>query len=62
MVVILGTAFYGAMYPAAVNLLDSLYNTYDRQVLWIPVQVDSATPDQIEAVRAVPHVAEQKGA
>ena len=29
LVVTLGTAFYGAMYPAGVNMLNSLYATYD---------------------------------
>lgn len=39
----LGTTFYRGMYPAAVNLVDSLYDTYDRFEL-MDFQVQLAAP------------------
>jgi putative ABC transport system permease protein len=62
LVVTLGTTFYGAMYPAGVNLLDSMYRTYDQlRFLDFQVQLDSAPPDTVEAVRAIPGVAYVEG-
>ncbi len=61
-IVTLGTTFYGAMYPAAVNLVQSLYNTFDDlRYMDFQVQTDSATPEQLEAVRALPGVAYVEG-
>lgn len=62
LVVTLGTAFYGAMYPSGVNMLKSIYRTYDQlRYLDFQVQLDSADPAVVEAVRAVPGVAHAEG-
>lgn len=54
LVVMLGTTFYGAMYPAGVNLLASLYAVYDDLVYMdFQVQADSFTPQDLAAVRAI---------
>ncbi|MBN1679292.1 MAG: FtsX-like permease family protein [Anaerolineae bacterium] len=57
LMVTLGTTFFGAMYPAAVNLLDSVFRTYDRlEYMDFQVQVDSPSEDTLQAVRAIPGV------
>jgi putative ABC transport system permease protein len=61
-VVVLGTAFYGAMYPAGVNLLNIINNGYD-QLAFMDYQIQF-TPDSrhvLDAVRAVPGVAAVEG-
>lgn len=63
LVVTLGTTFYGAMYPAAINLVDSLYDTYD-QLRYMDFQValaEPAAPEALDAVRAIPGVAYVEG-
>jgi putative ABC transport system permease protein len=57
LVVTLGTTFYGAMYPAGVNMLNRIYQTYDDwHYLDFQVQLDSASPEVVETVRAIPGV------
>lgn len=63
LVVTLGTTFYGAMYPAAVNLVDSLYRTYD-QLRYMDFQVQLTKPvtsDDLDAVRSIPGVTGAEG-
>lgn len=61
-VVILGTAFYGAMYPSGLVLLDSIYRTYD-QLAYMDFQVrfEGASTRLVEQVRALPGVAAVEG-
>jgi putative ABC transport system permease protein len=62
LVITLGTAFYGALYPAGVNMLDSIYRTYDQlSYMDFQVQLESATPELVDAVRAIPGVAHAEG-
>ncbi len=63
LVVTLGTTFYGAMYPAGVNMLKSIYRTYDQlKYLDFQVQTDAAfAPDVVEQVRAIPGVEAAEG-
>jgi putative ABC transport system permease protein len=63
LVVTLGTAFYGAMYPAGVNMLKSIYRTYDQlKYLDFQVQTEAAfAPDTVEQVRAIPGVEAAEG-
>jgi len=57
LVVTLGTAFYGAMYPAGVNMLNSFYCTYDQlHYMDFQVQFESAEPDHLNAVQNIPGV------
>lgn len=57
LIVVLGTTFYGALYPAALNLLASLYRTYDDlQYMDFQVQADSIDAATLEAARAIPGV------
>jgi putative ABC transport system permease protein len=57
LVVTLGTAFYGAMYPGAENLLASLYRTYDDlSYLDFQVQAEAIDPGVLNTVRAIPGV------
>jgi len=58
-VVMLGTAFYGAMYPSGINMLNSFHKTYDElsymnfQVQFDPVaQSQVPTPETIEQVES----------
>jgi putative ABC transport system permease protein len=63
LVVTLGTTFYGAMYPAGVNMLKSIYRTYDElKYLDFQVQTDTAfAPDVVVPVRAIPGVEAAEG-
>ncbi|MCD4685629.1 MAG: hypothetical protein K8S97_06815, partial [Anaerolineae bacterium] len=63
LVVTLGTAFYGAMYPAAVNLVDSVNRTYDQQrFMDLQVQLDeAASPDVVTQIRTIPGVTGAEG-
>jgi putative ABC transport system permease protein len=62
LVITLGTAFYGALYPAGVNMLASIYRTYDQlSYMDFQVQLESATPEVVGAVRAIPGVAHAEG-
>lgn len=63
LVVTLGTAFYGAMYPAAVNLVNSVNHTYDQQrFMDIQVQLDTAqSPDMIARIREIPGITGVEG-
>jgi putative ABC transport system permease protein len=63
LLVTLGTTFYGAMYPAGVNMLKSIYRTYD-QLKYLDFQVQTGTafaPDAVEQVRAIPGVEAAEG-
>lgn len=60
LIVVLGTTFYGGMYPAAVNFVDSLYSTYDRFDLMDfhvkpadPLPQDSAALDDVRGIEDV---------
>lgn len=62
LVVTLGTTFYGAIYPAGVNMLKSIYRTYDQlNYLDFQVQLDSGSPEVVEQVRAIPGVEHAEG-
>ena len=62
LIVTLGTTFYGAMYPAGQNMLASIYRSYDESnSLDFQAQIDSAAPDAIEPVRAIPGVEQVEG-
>lgn len=62
LIVTLGTTFYGAMYPAGVNMLNSIYRTYDQlNYLDFQVQIDPASPDIVEQVEAIPGVEHAEG-
>lgn len=62
LVVTLGTTFYGTMYPAAINLLDSIFRTYDQlRYLDFQVQLEPVGPEAVEPVRAIPGVAYVEG-
>ncbi|NDJ75493.1 MAG: ABC transporter permease [Chloroflexi bacterium] len=64
LVVTLGTAFYGAMYPAGVNMRESLYRTYDQlHYMDFQVQLGDALmePQIVDEVRAVPGVENAEG-
>jgi len=62
LVILLGTTFYGATYPAAVNLLESFLRTYDRlKALDYDVQVATAGPEAVALARTVPGVAGVEG-
>lgn len=61
-VVMLGTGFYGAMYPAGVNLLNSLNNAYEQLAFMdYHIQFAPSSKRAIDAVRAVPGVAAVEG-
>ncbi len=62
LVVTLGSTFYGAMYPAGVNMLKSFYRTYDQlNYLNLQIQFDSAAPDVVDEVQAIAGVEEAEG-
>ncbi len=62
LVVTLGTTFYGAMYPAGVNMLNSFYRTYDQlNYMNFQVQRESFAPDVIAATRDIPGVEHVEG-
>jgi len=62
LVITLGTAFYGALYPAGVNMVHSIYRTYDQlSYMDFQVQLGSAAPKVVDAVRAIPGVAHAEG-
>jgi putative ABC transport system permease protein len=58
LVVVLGIGFYGAMYPAGVNLLATINNNYDQLAFMdYHIQLPPASRYAAELVRAVPGVA-----
>jgi putative ABC transport system permease protein len=61
-VVTLGVAFYGAFYPAGLNMGTSTFNTYD-QLAYMDYQahLTSAPPSVVDEVRAIPNVAAAEG-
>ena len=62
LVVTLGTAFYGAMYPAGVNMLNSFYRTYDDlNYMDFQVQRESFSADEIAAAGQIPGVEHVEG-
>ncbi len=61
-VVVLGTGFYGAMYPAGVNLLNIINNGYDQLAFMdYQIQLAPASRHVIDTVQAVPGVAAVEG-
>ena len=61
-VITLGTAFYGAMYPSGMGLVDSIYRTYD-QLGYMDYQIKLAPRHQktIKKVQQLPGVAAAEG-
>lgn len=61
-VVVLGTGFYGAMYPAGVNLLNIINDGYDQLAFMdYEVQLAPSSRYAIDLARAVPGVAAVEG-
>jgi putative ABC transport system permease protein len=61
-VVVLGTALYGAMYPSGVNMRESFYRTYDElNYLDFQIQFDRAPAEIADAVRQIDGVEETEG-
>ncbi len=62
LVVTLGVTFYGAMYPAGVNMRSSFWNTYDDlRYLDFQVKLSEADFDAIEQARQIPGVEYAEG-
>lgn len=62
LVVTLGTTFYGAMYPAGVNMLNSIYRSYDDlHFMDFQVKADSVSPQMVDAARGISGVAHAEG-
>ena len=61
-VVVMGTAFYGAFYPAGKSLLASVYNSYD-QLAYMDFQVnlDRASRDILDEIRGLEGVTAVEG-
>lgn len=61
-VVVLGTGFYGAMYPAGVNILNTVNNGYEQLAYMdYHIQLAPSSKRAAEAVRAVPGVSAVEG-
>lgn len=63
LVIFLGTTFFGAMYPSGINLVHSIYNTYD-QLAFMDFQIQlerGAPPGLVEQVQGLPGVAAAEG-
>jgi putative ABC transport system permease protein len=62
LVLVMGTAFYGAMYPAGLNLVASVYNTYDQlNYMDFQIGLDPALASVVDDIRALPDVAAAEG-
>lgn len=62
LVITLGITFYGAMYPAGMNMLNTIYKTYDDlHFLDFKVQASAVEPDMIGQVQAIPGVEAAEG-
>lgn len=62
LVVTLGTTFYGAMYPAGVNMLNSIYGSYDSlHYMDFQVQADALPPAMVETSRGIAGVDRAEG-
>ena len=62
LVVMLGTTFYGAMYPAATNVVNSGYRAYDESdFMDFQVQMEPGSPAVVDEVRALPDVVAAQG-
>ncbi len=62
LVLTLGTAFYGAMYPSGIGLVDSTYRTYAQfDYMDYQVRLDKATPKAIQVVGQIPGVKAYEG-
>lgn len=61
-VVVLGTGFYGAMYPAGVNILNTVNNGYEQLAYMdYHIQLAPSSKRAAEMVRAVPGVSAVEG-
>ena len=61
-VVVLGTGFYGAMYPAGVNLLNTINNGYEQLAYMdYHIQLAASSKHAIDLARAVPGVSAVEG-
>lgn len=61
-VVMLGVAFYGAMYPSGVNMLASFYKTYDEMnYLHFQLQFDPTSEDMVGQAGDIDGIEETEG-
>lgn len=61
-VVMLGTAFYGAMYPAGVNMRESFFKTYDElHFMNFQVQMEAAPSELADRAREIDGVQAVEG-
>lgn len=61
-VVVFGTAFYGAMYPSGMNLAQSIHNTYDQLgFMDYQVTMSDAPVRVLEKVRRIPGITAVEG-
>jgi len=62
LVLTMGIAFYGAMYPSGIGLVDSIYRTYALfDYMDYQVRLDKATPKAIQVIGQIPGVKAYEG-